>query len=192
MLNRLLRRWRFIRLYQGAPPWQSEVSPPELIQFIDSNPPGRALDLGCGTALDLLTLAEAGWDVTGVDFVPSAVRKARRRFKSAGLSANLHVGDVTQLKFLDEPFGFIFDKGCLHGIPAQRYQNYFETLLRLLKPGGIYMLYTFYLPDGSKGRGLSDAQLKMFSSKLTCISREEGEFDGHSSLWLTYCRPLVS
>ena len=39
-------------------------------------PYGRALDLGCGSGIWSVTLAERGWEVTGVDIVPKAVREA--------------------------------------------------------------------------------------------------------------------
>ena len=35
--------------------------------------PGRALDLGCGTGGNALALAEAGWDVAGVDIAARAI-----------------------------------------------------------------------------------------------------------------------
>jgi methylase of polypeptide subunit release factors len=47
-------------------------------------PYGRALDLGCGTGLWSVRLAQRGWEVTGVDIVPKAVRIARRRARRAG------------------------------------------------------------------------------------------------------------
>ena len=38
-----------LRYLLGDVPWDTGVSPPELLDFLDRHPPGRALDLGCGT-----------------------------------------------------------------------------------------------------------------------------------------------
>jgi 2-polyprenyl-3-methyl-5-hydroxy-6-metoxy-1,4-benzoquinol methylase len=37
-------------------------------------PAGKALDLGCGTGDSSIYLAQHGWTVTGVDYVPTATR----------------------------------------------------------------------------------------------------------------------
>jgi 2-polyprenyl-3-methyl-5-hydroxy-6-metoxy-1,4-benzoquinol methylase len=61
-------------------------------------PFGRALDVGCGSGIWAVKLAQRGWDVTGIDFVPKAVRRARRRAEEAGVEVNFVQGDVTTLQ----------------------------------------------------------------------------------------------
>ena len=73
----------------GFKPWDSGVPPPELIAVVEGKDrltPGKALDLGCGTGTNSVYLAEHGWDVTGVDFVPRAIRAARQKAAAAGVS----------------------------------------------------------------------------------------------------------
>ncbi|HST25899.1 MAG TPA: class I SAM-dependent methyltransferase [Gaiellaceae bacterium] len=41
-------------------------------------PPGRALDLGCGSGRSTIWLVERGWHVTGVDFSDVALEAARK------------------------------------------------------------------------------------------------------------------
>ena len=110
------RRILFNLWYFRRPPWDSGISPPELMEFIKCNPPGRALDLGCGTGTNVLTLAQLGWQVTGIDFAPRAISIARRKIQSENITANLYVGDVTRLDGIDGPFEFILDLGCFHGL----------------------------------------------------------------------------
>src|SRR3989304_4662406 len=61
---RWLHRLHFELSYiLGAAPWDRGVSPPELIAFLDSHPPGRALAIGCGTGTDAPTRAGGGGGV---------------------------------------------------------------------------------------------------------------------------------
>jgi Methyltransferase domain len=63
-------------------------------------------------------LAERGWDVTGVDLVATAVRRARKRIRVAGVSMRMVHGDVTTLRSSDVGTGFrlILDTGTFHGL----------------------------------------------------------------------------
>src|SRR5688572_3821935 len=86
-------------------------------------PYGPALDIGCGTGVWSVQLATRGWQVTGVDFIPRAVRAARERARVAGVEARFIHGDVTALKAADVGSGYrlVLDFGTVHGLdPAQR------------------------------------------------------------------------
>ena len=72
--------------YFRRPPWDSGITPPELLEYLESRPAaGRAIDLGCGTGTNVITMARMGWQVTGVDFVPKAIDLAREKARKAGL-----------------------------------------------------------------------------------------------------------
>lgn len=58
--------------------------------------PGSALDVGCGEGRNAVWLATEGWTVTGVDFSPVAIDKARRLASSAGVNVDWLVADVTE------------------------------------------------------------------------------------------------
>ena len=60
-------------------------------------PYGRALDLGTGSGVWGVQLAKRGWDVTGLDMVEKALRRARDRVEEAGVEMRLVHGDVTAL-----------------------------------------------------------------------------------------------
>ncbi len=84
-----------------------------------SGPPhGRALDVGTGSAVWAVRLAERGWQVTGVELVEKALERARERVADADLEVELIQGDVTALGSSGVGSGFrlIVDTGTFHGL----------------------------------------------------------------------------
>jgi SAM-dependent methyltransferase len=79
-------------------------------------PYGPVLDLGCGSGIWAVELARRGWEVTGVDIVPKALRRARRRAREAGVELRLVEGDVTKLGAAGVGTGFplLIDFGLFH------------------------------------------------------------------------------
>ncbi|MGZ9226908.1 MAG: class I SAM-dependent methyltransferase, partial [Anaerolineales bacterium] len=116
-MQTLFRRILFHYWYFRQPPWDTGVSPPELLEFMEKYGPGRALDIGCGTGTNIVTLVNAGWKVTGVDFAPRAIKLARQKLKKADIQAELLVRDATKLERISGPFDLAFDLGCFHTIP---------------------------------------------------------------------------
>jgi len=181
-VQNLFRRLLFHYWYFGQPPWDTGVSPPELLQFIQEHEPGRAIDIGCGTGTNVVTLAKAGWQVTGVDFAPRAIKLARQKVARAGVRAELSVKDATKLKGIDGPFDFAFDLGCFHVIPQDGKNKYLEQLDRILAPHGFWLMYGFLKSDTlHAGHGLSEADIRGILSRLTLLSRRDGFDDKRSS-----------
>lgn len=121
----------------GTPRWDSSEPHPELKELVAGRPRGRALDLGCGTGTDAIYLAQQGWDVVGVDFVPEAIETAQLRALAAGSSPRFVVGDVTRLREggVDGPFDLILDTGCYHGIAASLRGAYATEVGSVAAPG---------------------------------------------------------
>lgn len=192
-----LKRWLdFNRWYlrRGSrPPWDTGISPPELYAFIASHPPGRALDLGCGTGTNAITLAQHGWRVTGVDFALKAIAGAKRKARAAGVQAraDLRVGDVTKLDGIAGPFDLIFDLGCFHGLTPEGMDAYARRVKWLLAPSGAYLLYVQFKDDPASNRsGVSEDDLRRFAPVFAVSARVDGTdtSNGRHSAWLTYVK----
>lgn len=175
-------------MYFHQPPWDTGISPPELLEFIQTHSPGRAIDLGCGTGTNVITLVNAGWDVTGVDFAPRALKIARQKLSQAGIRANLFLRDATKLRGINGPFDLAFDLGCFHGIPQAVKPKYLERLDQILAPGGFWLMYGFLKSDPLyTGSGLGEADIDLISSRLDLVSRREGVDNGdRPSAWFLY------
>src|SRR5579872_6189035 len=87
---------------------QEEISEPSphrlVVEAARSLPPGRALDLACGTGRNALWLAQHGWSVTAVDGSPAAIEILRER--ASGLPVATKVADLEDPGFAIEPASY--------------------------------------------------------------------------------------
>ncbi|MFI7027242.1 class I SAM-dependent methyltransferase [Microbispora rosea] len=140
----------------GKPPWDTGVTPPELVALIEGHepgngagngalPPGRALELGCGTGTNAIYLARHGWEVVAVDLVDRAIEQARERAVAAGAAVRLLQGDATRLDELDAPgpYDLFFDLSCYCGIPPHRRDAYAAGLTRRAAPGARLLMFGY-------------------------------------------------
>jgi Methyltransferase domain len=117
----------------GFHPWENLAEHPpfrdKLLELLAREEDGReppygaALDIGTGSAVWGIRLAERGWDVTGIDDVEKALRRARERVEEARVKMRLVHADVTSLRKADVGAGFrlLLDTGTFHGLgQAQR------------------------------------------------------------------------
>src|SRR6188508_1815879 len=79
-------------------------------------PYGKALDIGCGSGVWGIHLAKRGWDVTGVDLVDKALRRATERIKKENVSVKFVKDDVTELNNIGEGYDLLLDTGTFHGL----------------------------------------------------------------------------
>ncbi|MEZ4705706.1 MAG: methyltransferase domain-containing protein [Caldilineaceae bacterium] len=144
-------------------PWDVELPPPEVLEVVDQLPPGRALDLGCGHGRACRYLAQHGWQCDGVDFVEQAIVTARRRAEDAGVADRVafHVASVAELDFLEPPYDLAIDVGCFHAQPLAVRVQYATHVARLLKPGGLFLLFAHLREEspGAEGRWATAAQI---------------------------------
>jgi SAM-dependent methyltransferase len=120
-----------IAYWLGFTPWEAAANHPPAARHIralfereerERQPPyGHALDLGCGRGHWSIVLAQRGWQVTGIDLVPKAVRVARARARNEDVQVRFVQGDVTALRDADVGDGFrlVWDFGMFHGLTPQ-------------------------------------------------------------------------
>jgi cyclopropane fatty-acyl-phospholipid synthase-like methyltransferase len=182
------RRLQFQFWYFRQAPWDSGISPPELLEFIQTHPPGRAIDIGCGTGTNVIALANSGWQVTGVDFAPRAVQIAGEKIRRFGVQAELSINDATKLHGIEGPFDLALDIGCFHGISQNGKTKYLDQLDRILAPNGFWLMYGFFRSAPHHAPpGLVEADIDLISSRLTPLSRRDG-FDKRQrpSAWFLF------
>ena len=160
-------------------PWDTNITPPEIVDIVAELPAGIALDLGCGTGTNVKYLLEQGWQADGVDFVEQATDIANTKladFPQEKWAVFCH--DVTQLELLTElraPYDLVIDIGCGHGLDKDTNDNYAQSIADLLKPEGVFMLYASQpREDSTVGWSPDDIQ-RLFGSAFEIVWQVLGE-----------------
>lgn len=107
-------------------------------------PPGRILDLGCGTGRLALTLAQHGYRAVGVDLSPEMLMVLGEKAHAAGLNVPRLCANLAALGCLDDQtfdhaaclFGTL---GMIAGADARR--TMLGHVFRILRPGGTFVLH---------------------------------------------------
>jgi SAM-dependent methyltransferase len=99
----------------------------------------RIVDAGCGTGRHAAALAEAGFEVTGIDASPELLEVARRRLQTLKqvTGTYLRVGDLRSWQ-PEQPFDGALCRGVLGDfIEDDDRQAALDNLARMLRPGGL-------------------------------------------------------
>lgn len=95
-------------------------------------PPGRLLDVGCGSGEAIAGLSEIGWQCTGVEVSEEAVAAAR----TAGLDVRL--GDLRGADFDDSSFDVVRFWHALEHLRSPKAE--LAETRRILRPGGLVLI----------------------------------------------------
>ena len=121
-------------------PWYRDYPPRFLSEALqEKKVPAHALDVGCGTGTYSVILAQAGYEVIGIDFVEAALEMARERAADADVSIQFQQADASTYQ-AQNTFDFVLDSGCLHSLSNK--EQYRQNLLSWLKPGGKLIMET--------------------------------------------------
>ena len=127
-------------------PWNIEVPPDALMGLVESGEvkPCRTIDLGCGTGNYAIYLAYKGFEVTGVDLSPTAIKMAGENAKRKGAKINFLVADVLgDLNEVRETFDFAYDWELLHHLFPDERKKYVRNVHKILNPNGKYLSVCF-------------------------------------------------
>jgi len=128
--------------------WDARYAAAELVWTAEPNrflvdevadlAPGRALDVACGEGRNAIWLAEQGWAVTGVDFSPVALDKARRLAEARGVTVTWRLADVVINSA--EPGSFdLVAVFCLQ-LPPEARRSALGAAARAVAPGGTLLV----------------------------------------------------
>lgn len=111
---------------------------------------GPVLELGCGTGAICIPLAEAGFDVTGIDTAPAMLAVAREKASAAGVAATWIEADMRDLE-LGRKFDLILlaANAICHLLDPESIEACLQCVRAHLTPTGHFVIVVF-VPDPAK------------------------------------------
>ena len=168
---------------------------------------GHLLDAGCGSGKYSIPLQMRGFEVTGVDVSPEALKMAAKGRVCRELNIEFLAADICHLPFPEASFDVVWCYGVLGHLLSDERELAISEFSRLLRSGGRLFLEVFGEEDMRYGgieiepntfkrkNGIIyhyfnvnelKGQLGVFSCRIT-ESKKEKRFDGH-----VYIRHMIS
>ena len=119
---------------------------PDVLAELEKEPFDDLLDCGCGPAPMLALLHEKYPDrhFTGIDLTPKMIEVARSKNME---DVELVVGDCENLPFPDQSYDAVICCQSFHHYP--NVQNFFNSVFRVLRPGGRLILRDMTMKSGA-------------------------------------------
>jgi tellurite methyltransferase len=135
-------------------------------------PPGKALDLACGTGRNALWLAEQGWSVTAVDGAPAAIEILRKRASGRRLQVDARVADLENHEYRIERSAWDLITICYY---LQR--DLFEPARLGLKQGGLLLAIVHITEPGEDPtyKRLKPGELENYFDGWDIVHHYEGK-----------------
>lgn len=132
------------RYLQDNTPWELEDIPADLRNFLKKPGKGaKVLIPGCGSGHEIHAFADAGYEVTAIDFAPFAVERARRMV-GPKLAERVLQADFFEYDFPSQYFDIVYERAFVCSFPPDRRPAYRDRMAQLLKYRGLLIGYYFY------------------------------------------------
>jgi len=158
----------FGNVYADVAPWEVGGVQPDMACLLADYPPvDPILDLGSATGDLAIAMALQGHNVVGLEFVQSAVDRAREKAAALdpGALARLRfeVGDATRPAALGVAFGSVLDSGFFHLLDPDEADGFVASLRNAVAPGGRYYLHEFAIefPIENVPRAITEEELRV-------------------------------
>ncbi len=139
------------RFAENDTPWDRGGANPQLDLWLAAGAlkPCRILVPGCGSGYEVAALAQAGFDVTALDYSPGAIARTRKQLAAAGRSAALVEADA--LAWLPvRSFDAVYEQTCLCALYPDQWRAYGDQVHRWLRSGGrLFALFVQFPRPGA-------------------------------------------
>jgi len=139
------------RFQEGHTPWDRGEVNPQCSAWLAAGAlkPCRILVPGCGSGYEVAALAQAGFEVTGLDYAPVAIARTRQLLEAANLKAELVEADALSWRPA-RAYDAIYEQTCLCALYPDDWRDYADQLHRWLTPGGkLFALFVQLLRPGA-------------------------------------------
>jgi SAM-dependent methyltransferase len=142
---------------------------------------GRVLLLGLGGGRDAIPLAQRGFEVTGVDYIPEMVQRAKTNAAKRGVKIEGLVQEISEIDALPDSYDLVWLTNSMYSsVPTRRRRvAMLQRLHGTLRPGG-FLICTFHWEKRREPSQLAEWARKLFAIiTLGNLSYERGDI-----LWL--------
>jgi SAM-dependent methyltransferase len=124
------KRWDDIPA--DAPMENVDAYPLKYAQMTVKDASGKILEAGCGAGRVVRYYHNRGFDILGFDFIDVAISK----LKKIDSTLQAEVGDITNLRYVDQSFKYVLAFGLYHNLEHGLEKAILETH-RVLEKGGV-------------------------------------------------------
>ena len=169
--------WEDIYLDDDAG-WDLGGVTPVFDNIADQLSRGKVCIVGCGKGYDAVMFAQKGFEVTAVDFAPSALIKLEIMSNKENVNVQILQSDIFVLTpEYDSVFDYVIEQTCFCAVNPQRRQEYERLVYKILKPGGKLIGLWFPLDktieDEGPPWGITIDEVKSIFKNGWIIEREE-------------------
>lgn len=157
--------------------WDLNGPTPIFVKIANKLKPGKIIILGCGRGHDAIIFSKLNFEVTAVDFAPSAINYLEKLCKKNNIKVNAVQSDIFSLgKYYDNYFDYIIEQTCFCAIDPKRREEYERLVFRILNSAGnlIGLWYPLdkAIEDGGPPWGVSRSNLKDIFEKRWIVTKE--------------------
>jgi len=114
----------------------------------------QLLEIGCGPGANVWFMAREGFSVSGIDGSSTAIQRSKERLATEGLTADLRVGDFTDLPWPDAIFDGVVENVSLGSNPLSAIECSLNEVHRVLRPGAPFL--SSFFSDKTWGYGAGE------------------------------------
>lgn len=127
----------FVKLWSGKPSWLT---------------PGKLICFGAGAGHDAQFFAENGFQVTAVDFAPTAISSIKKYSEKTPNLFPLQEDILSLPTSLNSSFDYVLEHTCFCALPRMNLTKYVEAAHKVLKAEGIlFGLFYRFDPQDENG-----------------------------------------
>jgi 2-polyprenyl-3-methyl-5-hydroxy-6-metoxy-1,4-benzoquinol methylase len=167
------------RYDQAEQIWSGSPNP-QLVEHIQDQQPGSALDVGCGEGADAIWLARHGWQVTAMDISKRALERAQAAAADAGADI------ASRITWLHQDVLTWDDAGAQFDLVNAQYLHFtrdnaalHRRLAVLVRPGGVLLIVGHHpsLHTDDQHEGVSNPKDYLFESDTAAAVLDPAEWE---------------
>jgi len=141
---------------------------------------GRLLLLGIGGGRDSIPLAQAGFKITGVDFVPEMVRRACENTRKTGIEISGLVQEISELDVPPDSYHVVWLSAAMYScVPTRRRRvRMLKAIAKALRPEG-YFVCQFHLDTSA----MFSHKMELFKKALAFLTLGNFWYERGDMLW---------